>query len=79
MGFIPLPLGVVMIRVVMQSLRITGPVSVLLVILAYACLFTTRIVNNIVILGKACFLIHHHQHVSLHKIGGERKTLALEY
>ncbi|KAI5706833.1 hypothetical protein M8J76_008339 [Diaphorina citri] len=61
MGFIPLPLGVVMIRVLMQSLRIHGPVSVLLVLLAYACLFTARICNNIIILGKACCLIHQHQ------------------
>uniref|UniRef100_A0A8D8LKT5 Protein TAPT1 homolog n=1 Tax=Cacopsylla melanoneura TaxID=428564 RepID=A0A8D8LKT5_9HEMI len=61
MGFIPLPLGVVMIRVLMQSLRIHGPVSVLLVILAYTCLFTLRIFNNIIILGKACYLIHQHQ------------------
>ena len=61
MGFIPLPLGVVMLRVVYTSVRSTNPGAWAVVVLAYFCLLTFRILGSIVILGKACDLIDEHR------------------
>ena len=61
MGFIPLPLGVVMLRVVYTSVRSTNPGAWAVVVLAYLCLLTFRILSSIVILGKACDLIDEHK------------------
>ena len=61
MGFIPLPLGVVMLRVVYTSVRSTNPGAWALAVLAYFCLLTFRILSSIVILGKACDLIDEHK------------------
>jgi len=61
MGFIPLPLGVVMLRVVYTSVRSTNPGAWAVVVLAYLCLLTFRILGSIVILGKACDLIDEHK------------------
>ena len=61
MGFIPLPLGVVMLRVVYTSVRSTNPGAWAVVVLAYLCLLTFRILGSIVILGKACDLIDEHR------------------
>lgn len=61
MGFIPLPLGVVMVRVLGHALQIEGPAAFLLLVTAYLCLASFRILNSVVILGKACDLISQHQ------------------
>ena len=61
MGFIPLPLGVVMLRVVYTSVRSTNPGAVIVALMAYVCLFTFRVLGSIVILGKACDLIDEHK------------------
>merc|ERR1719187_2633829 len=61
MGFIPLPLGVVMLRVVYTSVKSTNPGAWAVVVLAYLCLLTFRILGSIVILGKACDLIDEHK------------------
>ena len=61
MGFIPLPLGVVMLRVVYTSVRSTNPGAWAVVVMAYFCLLTFRILGSIVILGKACDLIDEHR------------------
>ena len=61
MGFIPLPLGVVMLRVVYTSVKSTNPGAWAVVAMAYLCLLTFRILGSIVILGKACDLIEEHQ------------------
>nr|DBA29296.1 TPA: hypothetical protein GDO54_009534 [Pyxicephalus adspersus] len=55
MGFIPLPLAVLLIRVVTSSVKVQG-------VLAYACvvsftlgkLITLKVLNSIVLLGKSC-------------------------
>ncbi|XP_065348068.1 protein TAPT1 homolog [Cloeon dipterum] len=57
MGFIPLPLGVVMVRVLMQAVHVNSPAAVILLILAYICLASFRILNSLIILGKACDLM----------------------
>lgn len=61
MGFIPLPLGVVMIRVITNAVRGNSRGAPVIFLLAYLCLVTFRILASIVILGKACDLIDHHQ------------------
>lgn len=61
MGFIPLPLGVVMVRVLGHAIHIQGAPAVMLFMLAYLCLMSFRILNNLVLLGKGCDMIHHHQ------------------
>ncbi len=62
MGFIPLPLAVVMVRVIGTAVKggnTKGAIAIF--ILAYLCLVTLRILASIVILGKACDLIDQHQ------------------
>lgn len=65
MGFIPLPLGVVMLHVIRLVVPMQGAPTYILLALGYLCLVTSRIVNNIYILGKACNLIHQHHKVSI--------------
>ncbi|VEN40772.1 unnamed protein product [Callosobruchus maculatus] len=61
MGFIPLPLGVVMIRVLIHSIRIDDVPSVIVFIIGYLCLGSFKISNSLLILGKACDLISQHK------------------
>jgi len=61
MGFIPLPLGVVMIRVFLTSVRIQSIPSYIVCLLGYLCLSSFRILNNIIILARAAVLIEAHQ------------------
>lgn len=61
MGFIPLPLGVVMIRVLVHSVHINDLPSFVIFLLACLCLASFRILNSILILGKACDLITQHK------------------
>ncbi|CAG9787739.1 unnamed protein product [Diatraea saccharalis] len=61
MGFIPLPLGVVITRVLVHAVKIDGFAAILLIFIAYLCLLTIRVLVSIVILGKACDLIAQHQ------------------
>lgn len=57
MGFIPLPLGVVMYRILSQSIRLTSPASYIVLGVGFLCLLSFRVLNGIIILGKACDLI----------------------
>ncbi|KAJ3665210.1 hypothetical protein Zmor_000716 [Zophobas morio] len=61
MGFIPLPLGVVMIRVLASAVHINDFASVILFVLAYFCLASFKVLNSLLILGKACELITQHK------------------
>ncbi|CAH0720049.1 unnamed protein product, partial [Brenthis ino] len=61
MGFIPLPLGVVITRVLVHAVKVDGLAAVLLIFIAYLCLISIRVLVSIVILGKACDLISQHQ------------------
>ncbi|GLV31140.1 uncharacterized protein CBL_12214 [Carabus blaptoides fortunei] len=61
MGFIPLPLGVVMIRVLGNAIQLEGIASLFIFIIAYLCLYTFRILNGLIILGKACDFIAQHR------------------
>ncbi|KAK6621571.1 hypothetical protein RUM44_001378 [Polyplax serrata] len=61
MGFIPLPLGVVMFRVLVQTVSIEDSQGVILLIIAFLALASFRVLNSLVILGKACDLISQHK------------------
>ncbi|KAG7158388.1 TAPT1-like [Homarus americanus] len=57
MGFIPLPLGVVMYRILSQSIHLSNPASYLILVFGFFCLLSFRVLNGVIILGKACDLI----------------------
>ncbi|XP_049872451.1 protein TAPT1 homolog [Pectinophora gossypiella] len=61
MGFIPLPLGVVITRVLVHAVKVDGFAAIFLITIAYLCLISIRVLVSIVILGKACDLISQHQ------------------
>ena len=61
MGFIPLPLGVLATRIISQAVEIPNWGGVLILIIAFMCLVSFRVLSNIITLGKACDLIDGHQ------------------
>ncbi|ELK06469.1 Transmembrane anterior posterior transformation protein 1 [Pteropus alecto] len=54
MGFIPLPLAVLLIRVVTSSIKVQGILSYACVILFYFGLISLKVLNSVVLLGKSC-------------------------
>ncbi|XP_044273639.1 transmembrane anterior posterior transformation protein 1 homolog isoform X4 [Varanus komodoensis] len=54
MGFIPLPLAVLLIRVVTSSVKVQGVLAYLCVVLFYCGLISLKVLNSIVLLGKSC-------------------------
>lgn len=61
MGFIPFPLGVVLVKALYHSLSFKNFGSIVLFLIAYVCLFTCRVLNTICTLGKACDIMQKHQ------------------
>lgn len=61
MGFIPLPLGVVTIRVLMHCVKIEDIGAVVIVVLVFFFLTTLKIFNSLLILARACYLINQHK------------------
>ncbi|XP_076846816.1 transmembrane anterior posterior transformation protein 1 homolog isoform X2 [Brachyhypopomus gauderio] len=57
MGFIPLPLALLLIRVVMSSVKIQGALSFVCVIIFYLGMITLKVLNSIVLLGKSCVYV----------------------
>ncbi|XP_027863984.1 transmembrane anterior posterior transformation protein 1 homolog isoform X2 [Xiphophorus couchianus] len=57
MGFIPLPLAVLLIRVVMSCVKVQGALSYLCVFLFYLGMVTLKVLNSIVLLGKSCVYV----------------------
>lgn len=61
MGFIPLPLGVAITRVLCTTLTPSArPADIILLLLAYLILVSLRILNSLIILGKACDIMSSH-------------------
>lgn len=61
MGFIPLPLGVAIARVLCTTLTPSArPANIILLLLAYLILVSLRILNSLIILGKACDIMSLH-------------------
>lgn len=64
MGFIPIPLGVVMIKVLSRCVSFDGRLACMVLLLfTFTCLVTLKVVNLVYILGKACKLIEFHKTV----------------
>lgn len=61
MGFIPFPLGVVLIKALYTAITIDNAPAFLLIFLAYMALVLSRVLNTICALGKACDLMKAHQ------------------
>ncbi|KAJ6617795.1 Protein TAPT1 like, partial [Pseudolycoriella hygida] len=61
MGFIPFPLGVVLIKALYTAVSFDNAASIILFIIAYLTLVSCRILNTICALGKACDLMQKHQ------------------
>ncbi|KAF7707028.1 transmembrane anterior posterior transformation protein 1 homolog isoform X3 [Silurus meridionalis] len=57
MGFIPLPLAVLLIRVVMSSVKIQGALASVSLLLFYLGMITLKVLNSIVLLGKSCHYV----------------------
>ncbi|XP_064190903.1 transmembrane anterior posterior transformation protein 1 homolog isoform X4 [Anguilla rostrata] len=57
MGFIPLPLALLLIRVVTSSVRIQGSLVLVCLLLFYLGMITLKVLNSIVLLGKSCLYI----------------------
>ncbi|KAG9339864.1 hypothetical protein JZ751_022369 [Albula glossodonta] len=57
MGFIPLPLALLLIRVVTSSVKIQGSLSFVCVLLFYLGMITLKVLNSIVLLGKSCLYV----------------------
>lgn len=79
MGFIPLPLGVAIARVLCTTLTPTAkPANILLMILAYLILVTLRILISLFMLGHACNLINVHTRSTMkseEKVTKDKKTV----
>lgn len=61
MGFIPFPLGVVLIKALYSAIKIDSFAAVILVFMVFITLLSCRILNTICALGKACDLMQTHQ------------------
>ncbi|XP_023655091.1 transmembrane anterior posterior transformation protein 1 homolog isoform X2 [Paramormyrops kingsleyae] len=57
MGFIPLPLALLLIRVVTSSVKIQGSLSCVCVLLFYLGMITLKVLNSIVLLGRSCLYV----------------------
>ncbi|XP_031444264.1 transmembrane anterior posterior transformation protein 1 homolog [Phasianus colchicus] len=54
MGFIPLPLAVLLMRVITSSIKVQGVLAYVCVVLFYCGLISLKVLNSIVLLGKSC-------------------------
>ncbi|XP_061107288.1 transmembrane anterior posterior transformation protein 1 homolog isoform X1 [Conger conger] len=57
MGFIPLPLAVLLIRVVTSSVTIQGALSYVCLLLFYLGMISLKVLNSIILLGKSCLYV----------------------
>ncbi|XP_048852482.1 transmembrane anterior posterior transformation protein 1 homolog isoform X1 [Brienomyrus brachyistius] len=57
MGFIPLPLALLLIRVVTSSVKIQGSLSCVCVLLFYLGMITLKVLNSILLLGRSCLYV----------------------
>ncbi|XP_069781223.1 transmembrane anterior posterior transformation protein 1-like isoform X2 [Narcine bancroftii] len=54
MGFIPLPLAVLLSRVITSSTKIQGALAIVSLLVFYLGLIALKVLNSIVLLGKSC-------------------------
>ncbi|XP_028130186.2 protein TAPT1 homolog isoform X1 [Diabrotica virgifera virgifera] len=61
MGFIPLPLGVVIIRVLFHCVNIEDLGSIVILFFVFLFLTSLKVLNSLLILARACYLISQHK------------------
>lgn len=61
MGFIPLPLAVISIKITFSSITFSSYEHFLLLAMFLLCLFTLKVLNSICLLGFACNVIKGHR------------------
>ncbi|XP_053681291.1 protein TAPT1 homolog [Anopheles nili] len=61
MGFIPFPLGVVLVKALYHALSFENAGSVVILFVAFLVLLCARVLNTICALGRACDLTQKHQ------------------
>ncbi|XP_072384699.1 protein TAPT1 homolog [Diabrotica undecimpunctata] len=61
MGFIPLPLGVVIIRVLFDCVNIEDLASIVILFFVFLFLTSLKVLNSLLILARACYLISQHK------------------
>ncbi|GBM27530.1 Protein TAPT1 [Araneus ventricosus] len=77
MGFIPLPLGALVIRVVSGSITIVGFWSFVCFFMVYLCLLSAKVAISIALLGKACEEIEMHRNAQKEKMPQPRQCNSL--
>lgn len=79
MGFIPLPLSILTIRIFFGSFSFTDNYSCLCLLFTFLCLLTFKLVVNIVLLGASCHMISEHRQALDDKVsktlGGQSASL----
>lgn len=63
MGFIPLPLVIVMVRVLAHAIFMDGLPSLIIILLVFILLMLSHTLISLVILGKGCCLMKQHKKV----------------
>ncbi|GMS78931.1 hypothetical protein PENTCL1PPCAC_1106 [Pristionchus entomophagus] len=61
MGFIPIPLSIMLIRVIAQTFSFNSPSSIAIGLLVWLFLISIKVVNGLVMLGQACAHVHHYR------------------
>uniref|UniRef100_A0A182VRU2 Cleavage stimulation factor subunit 1 n=1 Tax=Anopheles minimus TaxID=112268 RepID=A0A182VRU2_9DIPT len=61
MGFIPYPLGVILVKALYHALSFDNAGSIVILLVAFLALLSARVLNTICALGKACDLTQKHQ------------------
>ncbi|CAN7938917.1 unnamed protein product, partial [Ixodes hexagonus] len=77
MGFIPLPLGALLLRIISASVQVRGSMGFLIGVLVYLCLTALKVLINLLLMGKACTLIEQHRQSVKEKIPAPRQCTSL--
>lgn len=77
MGFIPLPLGALLLRIVGGSVQVGGSLGLLIALLVYLCMVTLKVLINLLLMGRACMLIEQHRQSVKEKIPVPRQCTSL--
>jgi hypothetical protein len=75
LGFIPMPLGCLVCRVVANSIHVSGFAELLLIGITYLCLMCLKIITSIILLGMACqYWIPEEESSKLHQAQSTKQT-----
>ncbi|XP_041368796.1 transmembrane anterior posterior transformation protein 1 homolog isoform X2 [Gigantopelta aegis] len=64
MGFTPIPLACLLIRIVSKSIKISGYLGLAVMVLLYLCLLTFKMINSIILLGHGSRVLARHRQKS---------------